>query len=437
MSASLGTRFLSAISGGDSNTWFQYGGRLAPLFEDDPQAQQAFVFVDTFAKKNGKVPTLSTIQEATGLMLTQEPSDAEFLFDQLMDRRIKRQLALTGQDVQKLLAVKPREALALMHKATAQMAVELKTPQTYDFKASVHTLWPWLVAKWTGEIQSVPFPWHTLQAMSNGTYGGEVVSIVARTGLGKTWLMLEMALHIWRTTKRPVVFVTLEIMARGVLERLAAMFTQTPMDQLKHALSPNYFSKKDYKLEMHGKLLKLEASDMPPFIVVDGNLAAMVEDVCSACYRYDPIAVFIDGAYMLKHPNPRLAKHEKNTENIEAIKRDLAMSMDLAAFTSWQFNRDATKLKVGEVPGPEHVGGGDGVPNTSSVLLGIFQGDQSDNAAQISKRRINILKGRGGERGQFDVQWDFARMDFGEVSEFTAPTVYGIELEGLELPFDA
>ena len=103
MSASLGSRFLSAISGSNSNTWFQYGGRLAPLFEDDPQAQAAFVFVDAFAKKNGKVPTLETIKEATGLLLTQEPADAEFLFDQLMDRRIKRQLALSGQDVQKLL----------------------------------------------------------------------------------------------------------------------------------------------------------------------------------------------------------------------------------------------------------------------------------------------------------------------------------------------
>ena len=59
-----------------------------------------------------------------------------------MDRRIKRQLALSGQDVQKLLAVKPREALALMYKSTAQLTVEIATPQVYDFKASVHTLWP-------------------------------------------------------------------------------------------------------------------------------------------------------------------------------------------------------------------------------------------------------------------------------------------------------
>lgn len=433
MSASLGSRFLSAISGGDSNTWFQYGGRLAPLFEDDPQAQQAFTFVDKFAKKNGKVPTLETIKEATGLMLVSETSDAEFLFDQLMDRRIKRQMALSGQEVQQLLAVKPREALAIMHKASAQLAIELATPQVYDFKSSIHTLWPWLTEKWSGAIQSVPFPWHTLQAMSGGTFGGEVVSIVARTGLGKTWLMLEMALHIWRTTKKPVVFVTLEIMARGVMERLAAMYTQTPMDQFKQTFAPNYFTKKDYKIELHDKLVVLDHSDMPPFIVVDGNLAATVEQIASVCYRFDPIAVFVDGAYMLKHPDPRKAKHEKNTDNIEAIKRDVAMSMDIASFTSWQFNRDATKLKVGEVPGPEHVGGGDGVPNTTSVLLGIFQGDDTADASQITKRRINILKGRGGEKGQFEVSWDFAKMDFSEVSEFSKPVLSGIELDDMEI----
>lgn len=432
MSASLGTRFLAAISGGSSGVWFQYGGRLEPLFEDDPQAKAAFTYVDAFAKQHGKVPSLSTIKEATGLPLTQETADVEFLFDQLMDRRVKRTMALSGQEVQQHLASDPRKALKIMHEATSRLAIELRTPQVYDFKASVHTLWPWLTAKWSGEIQSVPFPWHSLQSISGGVYGGEVVSIVARTGLGKTWLMLEMALHIWRTTKKPVVFVSLEVMARAIMERLAAMFTQTPMDQLKHTLVPNYFSKKDYKVELYDKLVILDQSDMPPFIVVDGNLAATVEDVASVCYRYDPIAVFVDGAYMLKHPDPRKAKHEKNTENIEAIKRDIATSMDLAAFTSWQFNRDATKLKVGEMPGPEHVGGGDGIPNTSSVLIGIFQGDDTNNASQITKRRINILKGRGGEKGQFDVGWDFTKMDFGEVSPFEKPVTHGIDLDDLE-----
>lgn len=434
MSASLGSRFLSAVAGVNSAKWFQYGGRLPPLFEDDPLAQTAFVFVDQFARKHGKVPTLDTIKEATGLSLTVETSDAEFLFDQLMDRRIKRQMALSGQDVQKLLAVKPREALAIMHKASAALTLELASPEVYDFKQAVHTLWPWLVSKWSGEFASVPFPWPTLQNMCNGTGGGEVVSIVARTGLGKTWLMLAIALHVWRTTKQPVVFVSLEIMARKIMERLAAMYTETPMDELKFAHTPNYFKKQNYKVAMHEKLVMLEHSDLPPFIVVDGNLAATVEQVQSVAYRFDPIAVFVDGAYMLKHPDLRKPKHERNTDNIEAMKRDIATALDLAMFCSWQFNRDATKLKVGEVPGPEHVGGGDGIPNTSSVMLGLFAGDQADTAAQLTKRRVNILKGRDGERGQFDIDWDFFGMGFGEFDPTVKPIIAGIETDDLFLP---
>ena len=434
--STLGTRFLSAVGGATAQKWFQYGGRLPPLFEDDPTAQAAFNFVDAFARKHGKVPTATTIQEATGLMLAPESTDAEFLFDQLVDRRIKRHLALTGQDIQKLLAMKPREALAIMHKASFTLTTELATPEVYDFKQSVHTLWPWLVSKWTGEFTSVPFPWTTLQTMSGGTYGGEIVSIVGRTGLGKTWLMLDLALYAWAVLKQPVVFVSLEMMARAILERLAAMYTHTPMDQLKHAHAPNFYTaKKEYKVAMYEQLVALEASDMPPFIVVDGNLAASVSDVLAVCHRYNPIACVVDGAYMLKHPNPRLAKHERITENIEALKRDVATGLDTALFASWQFNRDATRLKAGDMPGPEHVGGGDGIGNTSSVLLGLFQGDDAGgDASKITKRTVNVLKGRGGERGKFEIMWDFARMDFREKDPNAKAVLSGIVLEDLDVP---
>lgn len=430
---SLGTRFLASVGGANSQKWFQYGGRLAPLFEDDPQAQAAFLFVDEFARKHGKVPTTQTIKEATGLTLVQETADTEYLFEQLMDRRIKRQLALSGQEVQKLLGVKPREALAVMHKMSFLLTTELSTPQVFDFKNSVHTLWPWLVQKWSGEFKSVPFPWPSLQAVSGGIQGGEVVSIIARTGVGKTWLMLAIALYIWEELKVPIVFVSLEMMARKIMERLAAMYTATPMDQLKFAHMPNYYTKKDYKVALHDELVLLDNSDMPPFIVVDGNLATRTEDVLSVCHRFDPAACFVDGAYMLKHPNTRLQRHEKNTENIEALKRDVATAMDLAMVTSWQFNRDATKLKVGETPGPQHIGGGDGIPNTSSVCLAAFEGDQTDNASLITKRKINMIKGRDGETGEFHVNWDFKSMDFAEPGKAKALSA-GIVLEDLDIP---
>lgn len=412
---SLGQRFVSAVAGASAKDWFQYGGRALVLVDDDPAATKAVQFIDKFSKDHGKVPSLSTLREATGLPLPDETTDAEFLFEQLGDRRIKRVLALAGTDAQKMLANDPRKAMQHLHGSLVQLVSETAVLKVYDFKEAVHTLWPWITSKWAGEARSVPLPWPTLAKMAGGIYGGELVSTVARTGAGKTWLQLDLALHIWRTTKYPIVFVSLEMMARKIMERLAALYTHTPMDLFKDPIAANWFVE-DPKLKLYKDLVALEASDLPPFIVVDGQMAADVDDVVGITRRYDPAACVIDGAYMLKHPDPRKAKHERITENIEAIKRDIATAQDMAVFCSWQFNRDALKVKKDEMPGPEHVGGGDGIGNTSSILLGLFQGDEPEkgNVSQVNKRKVHILKGRDGERGSFEIGWDFTKMDFAE-----------------------
>jgi hypothetical protein len=86
--------------------------------------------------------------------------------------------------------------------------------------------------------------------------------------------------------------------------------------------------------------------------------------------------------------------------------------------TTFQFTKASmqhNKKKGGnQEPGLHDIAGaGQAIAELSSIALGMFQDDTPET---IHRRRISILKGRYGERGQFFVNWDFGKMDFGEVT---------------------
>ena len=77
-----------------------------------------------------------------------------------------------------------------------------------------------------------------------------------------------------------------------------------------------------------------------PFYVVDGNLTATVEDIWTLARQLKPDAIFIDGAYLVKHPKER-DRYRRVAENAELMKRELAALAPTVC--SWQFAKTAAK----------------------------------------------------------------------------------------------
>jgi len=414
-------RFIAATAGCSTKDWFSYGN-LGPLFEHDSEAMKAFDFMDAFARKHGRVPSAETIVEECNLKLPGSPGEPEWLVQKLRESRVRRKLALTGEELQQLMkGDDPLKALTYMNEVSTKLLYEVAPPNAVDFRHASAILWPWLQEKWSGSKACVPFPWPTLDAMTGGVYGGEMISTVGRPEMGKTWQQLHMAMHIWLTTKRPIVFVSQEMMVRKVMERLAALYTKVAVDVMKDGIAGT--KTKAVRLKLKKDLLALEHTDLPPFIITDGNLSATAKDIVHLVRQYQPTACFVDGAYLLRAPDGRpFRKHEAIDYNCECLKRDVATDLDVPVFASWQFNREGAKLKKGEEMGLEHISGSDAIGQLSSVVLGMLD-DEGDNAADvenIARRRVRILKGRDGERGEFFTEWDFAAMNFREIKTKSA-----------------
>ena len=138
--------------------------------------------------------------------------------------------------------------------------------------------------------------------------------------------------------------------------------------------------------------------------IADGALSATVEDLQMLARQLQPDLLIIDGAYLLRHPNVRLARHDRINTNVEDIKSFLAEALNIPVVQTFQFNREATKKKTLDEVGLENIAGSDAIGQLSSVVLGLFEEESIETKL---KRVIRVMKGRNGETGEFTINWRF------------------------------
>ena len=251
------------------------------------------------------------------------------------------------------------------------------------------------------------FGWEYMDTQSGGVVPGDVISFVGRPAQGKSWMMLYISMHNWITRKKNVLFVSMEMATIAVAQRVASMYAHVPYGQLKQA----GFSSQTYQKFVGGlKTMQMEGHHL---YVVDGNLAMGVREIYELADLLECELVVIDGAYLTKHPDKRLDRFTRVAENVELMKR-VGHDFAKATFASWQFNRTAAKLKKGEKAGLEDIGMSDAIPQVSSIVLGM---EQEESVETMFRRRISVMKGRSGEVGSFDVNWEFNTMDFSQAEE--------------------
>ena len=222
-----------------------------------------------------------------------------------------------------------------------------------------------------------------------------------------TYNLLKMMHHAWSQQGKSPLFVSMEMTPTPLIQRLAAMHTHFNVSKLKKG---EFSTKK--KGQLFSVLKGLKSYDRPMW-VVDGAMAATLEDIWSLCQQLKPDCVFIDGAYMLGHKNRRLNKWERIGENAEGIKKILAKELQVPVVASYQFGKQAAKKGKKEVEvGLEDVYGSDVIAQVSSLVVGLME---EENVESMKQKKVTILKGREGGSGEFYINWMFDTMNFEEI----------------------
>lgn len=382
--------------------------------------KKAFSVVLGHVLQYGKFPSPSTLESA-GIVLPAASEPAQFYVDQMRDRWLHRNVKQTVLDIQGLLnAGNPMAAQTLLMDQAAALNCTMNSTRIVDFafEGGRIILEEFHKKVTFGAEGDLVFGWPTLDQMTGGLTGGDVVTFVGRPAMGKTYLMLHAAISAWKNGFVPM-FVSMEMKPTPIVQRLGAMVSAIPITDVKDGFMTTSQQQK------MAKVMGAAKKAAHPFWVIDGNLTSTPEDIVLLARQLKPNVIYIDAAYLLRSKNKYLSRWDRVTENMEYVKGDMAEGLNLPVVISYQLNREAEKKKKTKkgTPGLEDIAYTDAIGQLSSVVLGLFQ---DDNVETLQQRMVSILKGRNGEIGEFSINWLFSQgvgpdsaMDFTERSADT------------------
>lgn len=410
--STVGRRLLSSlVYSGSVQSYLKLS--LEPYLFRDAEVE-LYDFISNHIASYGSIPAQETLEsKGMGDALVEAPEPPEYYMDEVEKRYLRSSLKSVVVEANELLVNGSEvDAYESIMKSMATIHRQRNRKNLFDLREAHDFILEEYVKQLSlSDELGLLFGWPRLDKMTGGAKAGDLISFVGRPASGKTFKLLYVAHQAWMRGRVPL-FVSMEMNTLIIAQRLAAMHSKV---NLSHLLKGG-FTKPQYAKLKEG--LQQAGSMEHPFWVVDGNLTATVDDIIMLCRQLRPSAVFVDGAYLLRHPNPKASKWDRIAENAEWLKQKVAQDIGVPVITSYQFNRESSKKKKkgeGDHAGLEDIYGSDAIAQLSSVVLGLFQPDDSIEAQK--QRVVTVLKGRHGETGSFSVNWDFHNMDFSQILE--------------------
>lgn len=228
----------------------------------------------------------------------------------------------------------------------------------------------------------------------------------ARSGMGKTALLLCMVRAAAKSGKRVLVF-SLEMSASGtggLSTRILSQETQIEHDTIRFAR---------YR-ENDLKLMKQQAGE--PYmqnIVIDDRADITVMQMRSAIRQVKPDIVYIDYLGLIKG-----RQSEKRYIEVDNISHDLkktAKLYDIPVVALAQLNRETESKKNGRKDGRPTLADireSDAIVHDADAVMLLYRPSQYDNHADEDKAELIIGKNRQGQSGIIPLSWTGKTMTF-------------------------
>jgi replicative DNA helicase len=253
----------------------------------------------------------------------------------------------------------------------------------------------------TEGVLGIPTGWPWLDNQTGGWQQGDIITLAARPGLGKTWLLLHMLYTAW-VAGRSVMFFTTEMPPHQVGARLIGYQTGVNPRLLRTLqLSPWGERRLFQALEtvQNDGTLKL--------VSAAGRSTQWVEDMI---HEYQPDLVCIDGCYLLQPSSGRrdAGRFEKIGNVFDDI-NTMKLRTNKPILVTTQMNRAAGD--GGKSGSLETLGYSDAIGTHSSIILQIkpwpaFAQCDIPGFRGSAARVIESLKGREGEIPSFPIFYE-------------------------------
>ena len=264
-----------------------------------------------------------------------------------------------------------------------------------------------------GRLVGLSSPWPSWDKRSKGYQKGQITTILAKTGVGKTHLSLVQAVHTWNRDLEPgdcLLYFSLETVRETLLDRIGAISLNLDYGRLTEGLLTKL--EEDQLKEFCDSFS--ECDPMRPEMIFFGDEVKSVNDIMLRCKELSPKMVIVDGLYLLNSHEQNKPRWQRVTEAIEAL-RKVAHQCDVAVIVTSQFKKEANSES--RSASRESAKYASAIFDTSSVVIGAYGGGDDDGPSDV--RTIIALKANEFKLPfGFRINFNMENQDFTEIEAF-------------------
>lgn len=250
-----------------------------------------------------------------------------------------------------------------------------------------------------------------LDGLLGGLHNSELIILAARPSMGKTAFAMNIAEYAAVTLRSPTLFVSLEMSAIELADRLLCSSARVNGHKLRNGT---------LSAEERKQLVRVAAEISEAPLFVDDAPSRMVTEIAAAARRIRRREnglglIVIDYLQLIEPDNPKDPRQEQVARIARRLK-GLARELQVPVLCLAQLNRQAEDSKD-HVPRLSHLRESGAIEQDADVVMFVHReeyyrrGDERDEVA--GQAEIHIAKQRNGPVGQVDLIWlkEFTRFD--------------------------
>lgn len=341
-------------------------------------------FVSTYLTRYGMLPAYNIMLE-NQMATPAATGPVEYHLQRLSDRAVYTAYSERQTSLHEALRANNMEAVRGLFREIAAVISAVDVAQdTYSIADSLQDAWlAYQVARDNPGLQGISYGWDVLDNATGGLRGGDVATIVARPGLGKSFSIVKMLVSAW-LNGASITFLSMEMSAVETARRAISMVTGVNPDFLMRGRMSRWGE--ENVQEFLGTV-----AGRPPFTIMVGDLSKSVGDFDTMLQEYSPDLAGIDASYLMQPSNK--AYKGKRWEAMAEVGQEVkgvALRRNKPVIQTVQFNRSASPEDEMDL---SQIGGTDIVGQVSSAVIGMRRGPAP---FERSRRRYMLLKNRHG-----------------------------------------
>ena len=243
-----------------------------------------------------------------------------------------------------------------------------------------------------GALRGIPTGFPSLDRLTSGLQGGQLITLAGEPKAGKSSMALAMASHAHDQGYVPLLF-SFEMSNEEQYTRHDALRAHINLTALLHGKITD-------KEKRRLRELMEEMQDLPPFILSESaGAATTVSSIAAQIERHEPDVVFIDGVYLMMDEQGEKAGSPQALTNITRSLKRLAQRRDVpivdtTQVLTWKLNRRKGMS-------------GDSIGYTSSFIQDsdLVLGVENTDDEQLKKFRVVLA--RNAPHLVFGVRYDW------------------------------